>query len=184
QQQQGQQQQGQQQQGQQQQGQQQQGQQQQGQQQQGQQQQGQQPSNGNRNPTDLNQGGNLDRWFNRGGAETRSPFGGDNDFVPWSDRLRDVEEIVDDPELRAEAARIRDEAREIRKELLETSSPPRWDIIQQRIAEPLTRLQDRVAEELLKRTADDARVPIDKDPVPTRYEPDVRRYYERLGSGR
>ncbi|PQO28851.1 hypothetical protein [Blastopirellula marina] len=178
QQQQGQQQQGQQQQGQQQQGQQQQGQQQQGQQQQGQQQQGQQQG-GNRGLNDM-AGGGLDRFLNQGGFNPTAPFSG-NDFVDWSDRLRDVEEIVDDPELRAEAARIRDEAREIRREILDTSAPPQWDIIQERIARPLTRLQNRVAEELLKRTKEDARVPIDKDPVPVQYENAVRRYYERLG---
>ncbi|PQO36295.1 hypothetical protein DTL21_10315 [Bremerella cremea] len=126
-------------------------------------------------------GGGLDRFLNQGGLDPTAPFSG-NDFVDWSDRLRDVEEIVDDPELRAEAARIRDEAREIRREILDTSAPPQWDIIKQRIARPLTQLQNRVAEELLKRTKDDARVPIDKDPVPVQYENAVRRYYERLGS--
>ena len=125
-------------------------------------------------------GSGLDRFLNRGELNPAAPFSG-NDFVDWSDRLRDVEEIVDDPELRAEAARIRDEAREIRREILDTSAPPQWDIIQQRIARPLTQLQNRVAEELLKRTKDDARVPIDKDPVPVQYENAVRRYYERLG---
>lgn len=125
-------------------------------------------------------GGGLDRFLNQGGFNPTAPFSG-NDFVDWSDRLRDVEEIVDDPELRAEAARIRDEAREIRREILDTSAPPQWDIIQERIARPLTRLQNRVAEELLKRTKEDARVPIDKDPVPVQYENAVRRYYERLG---
>lgn len=128
--------------------------------------------------------GGLERFLNRGGSASAAPFGGDNDFVEWSDRLRDVEEIVDDPELRAEAARIRDEAREIRKEILGTSAPPQWDIIKQKVARPLTELQNRVAEELLKRTAEDARVPIDKDPVPSQYESAVRRYYERLGSGK
>ncbi|RCS46429.1 hypothetical protein DTL42_15845 [Bremerella cremea] len=179
-QQQGPQQQGPQQQGQQQQGQQQQGQQQQGQQQQGQQQQGQGQQGENRGGNDL-AGSGLDRFLNQGGLGPAAPFSG-NDFVDWSDRLRDVEEIVDDPELRAEAARIRDEAREIRREILDTSAPPQWDIIQQRIARPLTQLQNRIAEELLKRTKDDARVPIDKDPVPVQYENAVRRYYERLGS--
>jgi hypothetical protein len=128
--------------------------------------------------------GGLERFFDRGGNDNpNSPFSGDNDFVEWSDRLRDVEEIVDDPELRDEAARIRDEARELRKEILGTSASPQWDIIKQKVAQPLTELQNRVAEELLKRTADNARVPIDKDPVPTKYETAVRRYYERLGSG-
>ncbi len=126
--------------------------------------------------------GGIEQFLNNGGNAPASPFSGDN-FVEWSDRLRDVEEIVDDPNLQAEAARIRDEAREIRKETLNSSAPPQWDLIKQKIAQPLTELQNRVAEELLKRTAEDARVPIDKDPVPAEYEDEVRRYYQRLGSG-
>ncbi|MBA2115437.1 hypothetical protein [Bremerella alba] len=176
----GQQQPGQQQPGQQQPGQQQPGQQQPGQQQPGQQQPGQQPDrDGSLNRLDT--GGGLDRFLGGGSNQDTSPFSGD-DFVDWSDRLRDVEEIVNDPELRAEAARIRDEARELRREHIETSASPQWDIIQKKIAKPLAQLQNRVAEELLRRTAEEARVPLDKDPVPSQYEEAVRQYYERLGS--
>ena len=42
-----------------------------------------------------------------------APLTGD-EYMPWSDRLRDVEEMLDDPTLRAEAARIRDRARAVR----------------------------------------------------------------------
>ncbi|WDI41771.1 hypothetical protein [Bremerella sp. P1] len=177
----GQQQPGQQQPGQQQPGQQQPGQQQPGQQQPGQQQPGQQPGQQQSSPGSQAGSGALDRFLGGGGNRNTSPFSGD-DFVDWSDRLRDVEEIVNDPELRAEAARIRDEARELRREQIETSAPPQWDIIQQRVARPLAQLQNRVAEELLRRTSEEARVPLDKDPVPAQYEDAVRRYYERLGS--
>ena len=41
----------------------------------------------------------------------------------------DVEEMVDDPELRAEAARIRDRARGIRGEMKRHSQAPNWDLI-------------------------------------------------------
>ncbi|HUG20297.1 MAG TPA: hypothetical protein VMM56_15030, partial [Planctomycetaceae bacterium] len=112
-----------------------------------------------------------------------APIAGE-DFLDWADRLRDVEEIIDNPELRAEAARIRDEAKEIRKDVKRHSEPPNWEIVRDKVAKPLTELQNRVANELLKKTADDALVPIDRDPVPTRYEAEVRRYYERLGSGK
>ncbi|QDU75761.1 hypothetical protein Pan97_28030 [Bremerella volcania] len=177
----GQQQPGQQQPGQQQPGQQQPGQQQPGQQQPGQQQPGQQQPGREGGPGSAAGVGALDRYLGGGSNRDTSPFSGD-DFVDWSDRLRDVEEIVNDPELRAEAARIRDEARELRREQIETSAPPQWDIIQQKVARPLAQLQNRVAEELLRRTAEEARVPLDKDPVPAQYEDAVRRYYERLGS--
>jgi len=45
-------------------------------------------------------------------------------------------------------------------------------------------LRDAVAQELLRRESAEALVPIDREPVPPEYAEKVRRYYERLGSGR
>lgn len=112
-----------------------------------------------------------------------SPIFG-NDFIDWSDRLRDVEEMVNDPELRAEAARIRDRARGIRAEVKRHSAAPNWKLVRVQVAEPLVELSDRVSEELLRRTSKQAIVPLDRDPVPPRYSEKTRRYYEHLGSGR
>jgi hypothetical protein len=42
-------------------------------------------------------------------------------------------------------------------------------------------LRERVQEELARRESKDALVPIDRDPVPSRYSELVRRYYEQLG---
>jgi hypothetical protein len=133
----------------------------------------------------LADGGNL-----RGGT---GPF---EDYVPrdmgpltgegfrqWSDRLRDVEEMVADPELRAEAARIRERARMMRAELRRHSTEPNWDLVQQQVAGPLVELRDRVATELLRRTAKQAIIPLDRDPVPPKYTEKTRLYYERLGIG-
>ena len=110
------------------------------------------------------------------------PLTGD-DFRDWSDRLRDVEEMVADPDLRAEASRIREQAREIRKDMKRHSAEPNWDLIKMKVAKPLAELQDRVAEEIMRRGSKDALVPLDRDPVPVQYQDAVRRYYERLGSG-
>jgi hypothetical protein len=118
-------------------------------------------------------GGNQREW---------APLTGE-DFREWSDRLRDVEEMVDDPELRAEAARIRDRARAMRAEQKRHSEKPNWELVQQQIAGPLVELQQRVSEELLRRTSKKAIVPLDRDPVPPQYSEKTRRYYERLGSG-
>jgi hypothetical protein len=132
---------------------------------------------------------------NRGGANQQRNFGGPgnqrmmrpltgDDFRDWSDRLRDVEEMVDDPDLRAEASRIREQAREIRKELRERhSAEPNWELIKLKVARPLAELQNRVAEELMRRTSKDALVPLDRDPVPVQYQDAVKKYYERLGKG-
>lgn len=105
------------------------------------------------------------------------------EFLPWSDRLRDVEEMVDDPELRGEVARVREAARDIRREMRRDFKGPNWDLVREFVAEPLNELRDRVAEELLRKKAGETLVPIDRDPVPAKYAEDVRRYYETLGSG-
>ena len=146
---------------------------------------GQQPNQANRSGNPTGGTGGFERLLQQttGGPHFYAPISGE-DFVEWSDRLRDVEEMIDDPELRAEAARIRDRARGFRGELKRHSQEPNWDLVELQVAKPLAELRDRVAEELLKRTGDKALVPLDRDPVPTRFSEQVRRYYEQLGSGR
>jgi hypothetical protein len=98
--------------------------------------------------------------------------------------LRDVEEMVADPDLRAEASRIREQAREIRKDLKKRhSAKPNWDLIKMKVADPLAELQNRVAEEIMRRSSRQALVPLDRDLVPAEYQDSVRRYFQRLGSG-
>jgi hypothetical protein len=120
-----------------------------------------------------------------GGGNQRmtAPLTGE-DFREWSARLRDVEEMIEDPELRAEVARIRERARAIRAELKRHSAEPNWDLVQQQVAGPLYELRNRVAEELLRRTSKKALVPLDRDPVPPQYSEKTRRYYEQLGTGK
>ena len=102
-------------------------------------------------------------------------------FVDWSDRLRDVEEMLDAPELRTEVARIRDRARAVRLEYRRHGEKPDWAVVKLQIAGPLVEVRSRVAEELARRESNDALVPIDRDPVPARFSELVRRYYEQLG---
>jgi len=106
------------------------------------------------------------------------------EFRDWSDRLRDVEEMIDDPELRSEAARVRDRARGVRREIKRHSKEPNWDLVRMSIVKPLNELYRKISEELLRRDSKDSLVPIDRDPVPPEYSERVRKYYERLGSGR
>jgi hypothetical protein len=63
------------------------------------------------------------------------------------------------------------------------SKEPEWDIVREFVSEPLERLQQDVARELLKRQSREALVPIDRQPVPPGFERAVREYYERLGGG-
>lgn len=104
-------------------------------------------------------------------------------FREWTDRMRDVEELMDDPEMRAEAARIRDRVRGEREEFRRHSREPDPTKLRELIAEPLNMLRQRIREEILRQESPDALAPIDRDPVPPQYSEGVRRYYERLGSG-
>jgi hypothetical protein len=108
-----------------------------------------------------------------------------SEFVQWSDRMRDVEEMLDNPELRAEVARISDRAREMRIDVKRHSKQPNWELVRTSVYGPMLELQDRVAEELARLKPDNEEiVPLDRDPVPDRYSELVRQYYERLGAGR
>jgi hypothetical protein len=98
--------------------------------------------------------------------------------------MRDVEELLDDPELRAETARIRDRVRGEREEFKRHAKEPDWNRLQNLVSEPMNELRKRIDEELRRRESPDSLVPIDRDPVPPQYTEGVRRYYERLGSGR
>jgi hypothetical protein len=79
---------------------------------------------------------------------------------------------------------VRERARDLRTEIKRHSKEPNWDLVRASVVEPLNELQRRVGEELLRREPKDSLVPIDGDPVPDKYAEEVRRYYERLGSGR
>jgi DNA polymerase III delta prime subunit len=113
----------------------------------------------------------------------RDPITGGG-FREWSDRMRDVEELVGDPRLRAEAARIRERAGAVRAEFKRHSEKPKWNVVQEMVGRPLIELRDAVAQELMRRESSEALVPIDREPVPPGYADQVRRYYERLGSGK
>jgi hypothetical protein len=106
------------------------------------------------------------------------------DFPQWSDRLRDVEEMLNEPDFRNEVARVRDRARAMRAEFTRHGKEPQWDLVRQQITRPLTELRNRISEELAQLQSDEAIVPIDRDPVPGRFAELVRRYYENLGDDR
>ena len=96
--------------------------------------------------------------------------------------MRDVEEMIDTPELRNDVARVRERAREIRSDFKKHSKNPQWPLVKSQIATPLAELRNRVSEELARREKSDSLVPIDRDPVPGKYSDLVRRYYEKLGA--
>jgi hypothetical protein len=119
--------------------------------------------------------------FSNGGPG--NPITGEG-FRQWSDRMRDVEELLENPDLRAEVARIRDRVRGAREDFKRHAKEPDWNRLKDLVADPIQELRIRIAEEVRRRESPDALVPIDRDPVPPQYAERVRRYYERLGSGR
>jgi len=65
----------------------------------------------------------------------RGPITGDG-FRQWSDRMRDVEDLIQDPGLRAEAARIRDRVRGAREEFKRHSKEPDPKQLKEMVADP------------------------------------------------
>ena len=102
------------------------------------------------------------------------------DFTRWNERLRDVEELLEEPDLRNAVAAARERARQIRREVRELKKPD-WTVVKLQILQPLVEVRSRVAEELARRGNKDSLAPIDRDPVPNRFAETVRRYYEELG---
>ena len=114
----------------------------------------------------------------RGGLT--SPIGGGG-YGEWSDSLRDVQEMVEFPDLQNRIADVRESARQMRVDVKRDLKKPDWAVVKAEILTPLVEVRKNVREELLKRQSGEALVPIDRDPVPGRYSEQVRRYYEQLG---
>lgn len=120
--------------------------------------------------------------FESFGGNTGGPMTGRN-YLQWSDRLRDVEEMVESEELRNKVAAIRDKARSFRREFKRHGKEPEWDLVSKEILEPLAEVHGQVREELLKLESEDSPVPIDRDPVPERFSDLIEKYYKELGRG-
>lgn len=115
------------------------------------------------------------------GESSGVPFG--DGYRQWSDTLRDVEEMVGDPQLRSQTSQIRDRARQMRIDEVRHGKEPTRELIEQMIATPLRELERDVREQWMRQSADqNENVPIDRDPVPPQFTEAVRLYYERLGS--
>ncbi len=103
------------------------------------------------------------------------------DFREWEDRLREVEEVIEIPELRNQVSEVRQSARDIRRENKENGKPPKWDLVNMQILRPMTEINKRLEQELSLRQPKRELIPVDHEPVPAQYSELVRRYYERLG---
>ncbi len=131
--------------------------------------------------------GNLFQESNsqNGGGQTGSnrPLTGD-EYREWSDRMRDLEEMVTTPELRSQVATIRDRARQMRIDMKRHSKSPDWDLVRTSIYGPMLELQQVIAEEIARRDPNESLVPIDRDPIPDKYTDLLQKYYEELARQR
>ncbi len=116
------------------------------------------------------------------GGEQAGPITSERGYADFSDRLRDVEEMVDSSELRNQLQTVRERLRAERVEFKRTGlEPTKWDLVRIQVMKPLVEVRQRIEEELAKRDNREAMVPIDRDPVPGRFSELVRKYYENLG---
>lgn len=115
------------------------------------------------------------------GSSPAGPLTGDG-FGEWNERLRTIEELIEMPQARERLSQARQEAEAARREFKRHGKEPQWDMVQQSIAEPLAQVSDWVADELRRIENPDTLQPIDRDPVPQRYQEAVRLYYESLGA--
>ena len=105
-----------------------------------------------------------------------------NDFVNWSDRLRDVEQVLDAADLRDQLATVRERVAALRAEYRLHGRVPDANVVRQQILMPMTQVRAWLQEELARAENSRSLVPLDRDPVPEKYSEQVRRYYEKLGS--
>jgi hypothetical protein len=120
--------------------------------------------------------GRGDRAFDNGGPITGT------DFVNWSDRLRDVEQVVDAADLRNQLGTVRERVAAYRAEYRDRGRIPQSEAVRQQILVPLTQVRVWLREELARTEKGNNLVPLDRDPVPENYSELVRKYYEKLGS--
>jgi hypothetical protein len=106
------------------------------------------------------------------------------DLGDWLNRLDRVDALLERPQLRAGVARVQQAAEELRAEIKRNASRPSQHQIQQNLMAPLTELRDAISAELARREGRENEAPVDRDPVPRKYEASVRRYYEALGGGK
>jgi hypothetical protein len=115
-----------------------------------------------------------------GGLGENGPITGNN-YVDWSERLRDVEQAVDSTDVRNQLATVRERVGVYRRYYRESGRIPSNEELQNKVLGPLALARDWVGQELSRAQNDRSLVPLDRDPVQDKYSDMVRKYYEKLG---
>ena len=104
------------------------------------------------------------------------------EYMNWSDRLRDVEQVLDSPDLRYQLATVRERASALRQEFRQSKRPPDEKVVREQLVMPMAQVRVWLQQELARQENANSLVPLDRDPVPDNYSELVRKYYEKLGS--
>ena len=110
----------------------------------------------------------LDRLLNEATAPLAGPITGD-EFASWSEGVRNVEDMLDDDQLRNSVAAARQRARNLRQNFKQEGQKPDWAVVRLQVITPLVEVAQSISEELARRASKEALVPLDRDPVPARY---------------
>lgn len=113
---------------------------------------------------------------------TTGPITGNNNFADWADRLRTVQNLLDDPAQRQQVADALAQAQDLRSNYIRHSQLPQWNLVMNNIISPLSKVSDALRQELSRDEQPDSLQPVDQDPVPDKYADSVKRYYEALGN--
>jgi hypothetical protein len=96
--------------------------------------------------------------------------------------MRDVEQVLDPPDLRYQLATVRERASALRAQYRQYGHPPDEKIVRKQLLVPMTQVRVWLQEEIARQQDANSLVPLDRDPVPDNYSELVRKYYEKLGS--
>lgn len=122
--------------------------------------------------------GGMEQFHNWDG-----PRGKPREFKDMIGDLRNIEDLLQNQKLRQQVASIRDRMRQMEMDKKRHSKKPNIDLIRKKLFEPLAELQKEVSEELAKMNDTKGKVRMDKDPIPEKFEEQVRNYFNRLGKG-
>lgn len=104
-----------------------------------------------------------------------------DEFREWSDRLHDLEAVIDDPQARSAVARAVKTSRDLRKDFKRHSKEPGEADVRSGVIDPLAEAVRALDVRLRELNKENPLAPIGRDPVPDRYSEVVRRYFEELG---
>ena len=117
----------------------------------------------------------------RGGLGPNGPITGNN-YLDWSERLRDVEQAVASQDVRNQLATVRERVGVYRQDYRVNGRAPSNQELQDKVIVPLALAKDWVEQELSRAQNEHSLVPLDRDPVQEKYSDLVRQYYEKLGN--